>query len=172
MRSGHTLVIVLLTIGATACDHSTPTQATMPDVSGTWEGSYQITACVAAETCVPSPCRFILGQRSILRLALDQVRSRINGRLEILVGDPFFVWAGEVSGAVDASGGLGLSGTIPQVDRESGRMGRYFDVSWTTTVDGTGASMSGGFSYLTRNATGTGCMTRETATIASLARLP
>lgn len=172
MRIRHILAIVLAAFGLTSCDDSTPTQPTGPSVSGRWEGGYQITACVAAGSCAPSPCRFILGQRSTLRLTLQQTAAQAYGALELYLDDPFFIRTGEVSGAVDSSGSLGLSGSIPQVDRESGLVGRYFDVTWATTLDSGGSSMSGGFSFTTRNASGSACTTSETATITSLARIP
>lgn len=108
--SSHILAMALVAFGLTSCGESTPTQPTGPSVSGRWEGSYQITACVAAGSCVPSPCRFTLGQRSTLRLTLQQTAAQVHGSLELYLDDPFFFRTGQVSGAVDPRGTLGLGG--------------------------------------------------------------
>lgn len=162
--------MTVLALSACACESTTPAGPSGPVVSGTWTGPYSITGCVTVDTCAPSPCRFVLGQQSTLRLGLEQAGHAVLGRLEILVGDPFFTWAGDVSGQIDGSGALALAGTLPQMDRQSGQVDRYFDVIWSTKLNGAATGMTGEFSFLSRNATTTGCTYRETATIGSMTR--
>jgi hypothetical protein len=162
--------VLLLTLGVWSCDESSPTQPTFPSVSGRWEGGFEIVGCVADPNCIPSPCRFILGNRSTLRLSLGQFHAELSGPLELYLDDPFFVRTGEVRGTVDQAGRLSLSGTIPEVDRQTGRIERFLDVTWNTVLETGGARMTGGFTYHTRNASGTGCTTTETATTPALVR--
>jgi hypothetical protein len=103
-------------------------------------------------------------------MVLEASDDDLSGVLSLYLDDPFFVRAGEVRGQVTPAGAVSVAGSIPETDRQTGRVGRYLDVSWNATV--TGDTMTGGFVYVTRNVSGTGCTTRESATLETFVRVP
>jgi hypothetical protein len=157
------VLVIVMAAGLGSCDEPTPTSPSPPDVAGRWEGAYVITACTPSEALCSNSCRAALGQRSTGRLTLQQVTTSLSGALELYLDDPFYRRSGSLGGQVSSAGAVSLAGTIPEVDRETGRISRYFDLTWSTVASGN--AMTGSFVYATRNASGTGCTTTETATL-------
>jgi hypothetical protein len=160
-----TLVVVLV-----SCDDAIPTAPVVPNVGGKWEGGFVITSCTPSQPECSDSCRGATGRRSTARAVLEASGVDLSGPLSLYLDDPFFVRTGSVTGQVTPAGAVSLAGAIPEIDRQTGRVSRYFDVSWNAAV--TGDTMTGGFVYVTRNASGTGCTTRESATLEAFVRVP
>lgn len=88
----------------------------VPDVKGTWVGTYRVADCRRVSGAGPSYCRFVIGSVMPVRLILDQSADEVSGTLELYTNTNDVVESGAVSGQVHVDATLTLEGTTKSVD--------------------------------------------------------
>jgi hypothetical protein len=123
---------------------------TLTSYAGKWTGQYHITGCARVCGLGPDVCKEELGNGGAVYAfdtTLVQSDAAVDGRLDFYdnTGD-VIIENGHVTGVIDASGTLILSGTTVTTDPAEPRQTTL--AGWNTTLTGDGMSMIGRF---TRN---------------------
>lgn len=105
---GLSVLLTSLTFLVSACDDDTSGPETVPDVSGSWSGSYRVSSCLPSNARDPLFCGelFVAGSSLPIDLALAQSGAELEGA--IAQGQVL----GDVVGTVDENGVVVLSGVI------------------------------------------------------------
>lgn len=160
------LVLSVLALSASGCsDTETPTNPTgIPDVAGSWTGTYRIRTCTDTIAGAPGPvCGPLTGTSAPMqpiRLGLQQTGDQVVGSLDF---SGWYVRSLVVSGMVQQGGAILLTGSTSATDPTCPTVqSRLALTIWTSTLNRARDGITGDF-RISGNVRTTGCVFSEFA---------